>query len=383
MNVVTVPYLRPPGFTVDAALPNAGAERYDGGGRERSGYVTPARLLIGETSFNNGKPTGFAPHLFTQVRVGDLFVCNKGPDPQFPGFLICPTCGRWLDPDDAGTHTYPADIPPHWGRQRGPRAGSLCPNTKDFRNQVLLGHRFHSEVMLLGVDLPDSMDAPFYDPSGKAVWYSFGTLVANAAALVLQIDANELSVGVRAVKRSPGRVHGEVFLYDNVPGGAGYARAINHDLQAIMAKALGLGQSCSNPDCPGACYHCMYDYRNQALHPLLDRRLGAAVLEYLLNGATPSIAPKEADRYATGLAEFARASWTILPPKDVVKLHFAQVLQDKTGQQVGVYVIHPLQARPTTDEKATILAQSGIRCAAQTSFDLERRPFWVLNHLVG
>jgi hypothetical protein len=183
--------------------------------------------------------------------VGDLFIGNKGPDRDFPGFLICPTCGRALDPDDPGSHSYPADVPPHWGKQRGPRAGSPCPNRSDFTNQVILGHKFYSEVILLGVDLPDTMDAPFWEPSGRAVWYSFGTLLANAAALVLQVDPGELKVGVRAVWRGPGRLHGEVFLYDDVPGGAGYARAIQQNLEAILKKALDLGQHCPNPDCSG------------------------------------------------------------------------------------------------------------------------------------
>jgi hypothetical protein len=57
-NIMPIPYLRPPGFTVDAALGNAGAEPYEGGGRERSGYVAPARLLIGQTAFNVGHVVG-------------------------------------------------------------------------------------------------------------------------------------------------------------------------------------------------------------------------------------------------------------------------------------------------------------------------------------
>jgi hypothetical protein len=56
-------------------------------------------------------------------------------------------------------------------------------------------------------------------------------LIANAAAIILQIDPGELKVGARAVRRGLGhRLHGEVFLYDNVPGGAGYARAIEQYL---------------------------------------------------------------------------------------------------------------------------------------------------------
>jgi hypothetical protein len=314
--------------------------------------------------------------------VGDLFVGNKGPNRDFPGFLICPTCGRALDPDNPSSHSYPANVPPHWGRQRGPRAGSRCPNRTDFTNQVILGHKFYSEVILLGVDLPDTLDAPFWEPAGKAVWYSFGTLLANAAALVLQVDAGELKVGVRAVRRGPGRLHGEVFLYDDVPGGAGYARAIQQNLATILSKALSLGQHCPNPDCSGACYHCLYDYRNQSLHPLLDRSLGTAVLEFLLHGTMLSITKSQADRSGDHLVEFARAGWTVKPGLTIGQHYFPSVLQDSAGQQVALWVIHPLQARPTPAETGAVLAQSGLRSAVHTTFDLERRPFWVLNHLI-
>ena len=191
LNVIAIPYLRPKGFTVDSALSDAGRELYKGGGRERAGYTIPARLLIGGTSFNIGTSQApFAPHLYTYVRTGELFCCNKGANRDFPGFVICPCCGRVLNEADFGSHKYPANIPPHIGRNRGPRAGSPCPNTSDFQNQVILGHKFVSEVILLGVDLPDTMDAPFTEPSGRAAWYSFGTLLTNAATLVLQIASH-------------------------------------------------------------------------------------------------------------------------------------------------------------------------------------------------
>lgn len=381
-NIMPLPYLRPPGFTVDGALGGAGREIYKGGGRDRAGTTLPARLLVGQTSFNTGTSKApFAPHLYTRVRAGELLLCNKGPNTDFPGFLICPVCGRALDPENPATHKYPANIPPH-GKNPGPRAGQECPNRTDFQNQVILGHKFFSEVILLGVDLPETMDAPFKDPSGKAVWYSFGTLLANAAALVLQVDPDELQVGVRAVKRAASRIHAEVFLYDNVPGGAGYAHAIERNLEEILNKALSLGEACHNPNCSGACYRCMYGYRNQMLHPVLDRELGAALLRYILRGIHPSLDPSRIERGATSFAEFARASWQIKPGISANGHRFPCVLQDRSGQQIGLWVIHPLQARPTDDEKHAILAQYGMRCAVHTSFDLERRPFWVLNNLV-
>jgi hypothetical protein len=378
------PYIRPKGFTVDSSQEHAGAEEYHSGKLDRSGVVAPARLLVGQSSFTSGHPREpFAPKLFTYTRVGNLFSCNRGKDPQHPGFMICPTCGRDLDPADPQTHTYPADIPPHFGKSKGPRAGQECPNHFDFQNMVLLGYEFHSEVILLGVDLLPSLDASFFTPSGRSIWSSFGQLVANAAALYLQIEPDEIKVGVRAVQRATNRIHGEVYLYDDVPGGAGYARGIDQHIKPILELALKQGSKCANPDCRGACYRCMFDYRNQYLHPILDRNLGTAVLRYLLEGSLPAISDDEASFYCGGLAEYARSQYTLLEPVKVNGQFLPLVLKDRAGQKIGIWVTHPLQARPTTDQTQAILALSGIRVAVQNSFDLERRPFWVLNNLLS
>ena len=103
------------------------------------------------------------------------------------------------------------------------------------------------------------------EPSGRAIWYSFGTLMAEAAARVLQINPDEVQVGVRPMRDSLGRIQGEAFIYDNVPGGAGYARAIQDRLHEIVLKALEMGRQCPNQNCNEACYHCLLGYRNQRL----------------------------------------------------------------------------------------------------------------------
>src|SRR5437660_2129923 len=341
-HVMSLPYLRPRGFTVDCALPNVGRELYQRGGRERSGYAIPARLLVGQTSFNTGRPqVPFAPNLYVRVRRGELFTCNKGPNPDFPGFIICPVCGRALDPDNPGAHRYPASVPPFRGRNTGPRAGDWCPNATDSHNQVILGHQFFSEIILLGIGLPATMDAPLQQPSGRAVWYSFGILAANAAAIILQIDPGELQVGVRAVRRGLNhRLHGEVFLYDDVPGGAGYARAIEQNMKAILEKALELGEHCENPNCGGACYHCMFDYRKQLLHPLSDRALGAALLRFVLHRQQPSLSPAQISRGADSLAEYARTSWEVLPGRVLGDQYFPCVLSGQAGVEVGHWASH-------------------------------------------
>ena len=381
-DVLTMPYLRPRGFAVDAALPNGGREPYRSGGRERAGFTPSAQLLVGANAVTRGQNNpSFAPMLYSAVHVGDLFVRNMGPDRTKPGFVLCPACGRHLDTDNLGEHTYPAHVPPHRGFRQGPRAGQPCPNKEIFDNRVVLGHRFNSEVILLAVDMPDFLDAPVMEPSGRAVWLSFGTTMAEAAARYLQVSPDEVQVGIRPSRDLFGRVQGEVFIYDNVPGGAGYARAIQDNLREITALALEMGRRCPNPSCSGACYHCLLGYRNQQIHNLLDRNLSVTVLEFLLEGRRPSIARQDAMRIASGVEGYVQSRWTSVGPNECPE-QFGAVFRGSSDTRVGIVPLHPLSARPTSAALLKLQGETGILPRAYTTFDLVRRPFWVANDLL-
>ena len=377
-DIWTLPYLRPRGFSVDSAIPDGGRRKHIGGGRGRAGYAPSAQLLAGENAVSGGRRAPFAPNLYSLARVGDLFMRNAGPDGK-SGFLICPKCGRLLDAADPGEHAYPADVPPHRGRYRGPRAGDECPNKTDFDNYVALGHKFNSEVISLALDMPRSLDAPFVEPSGRAVWVSFGALMGEAAARVLQISPDEMQVGVRPMRDRFGRVQGEAFIYDDVPGGAGYARAIQDNLKEVARMALEMGKSCPNPDCAAACYHCLMGYRNQWMHNLLDRELGASVLEFALNDRRPSVDRARARGMAEGVIEYIRSSnWKAA---DDCPEPFIAVFEPRKGERVGILPIHPLQAKPGAGDRRLLRESSGVVPRAYTTFDLSRRPFWVANDL--
>ena len=380
-DVVTMPYLRPRGFTVDAALPNGGRVAYRSG-RERAGFTPPAQLLVGANAVTQGRNNpSFAPGLYSSVHVGDLFMRNMGPDRTMPGFVLCPACGRHMDADNAGEHTYPANVPPHRGFRRGPRAGQPCPNKEEFDNRVVLGHRFNSEVILLAVDMPEFLDAPMMEPSGRAVWHSFGTLMAEAAARYLQVSPEEVQIGVRPTKDRIGRVQGEVFIYDNVPGGAGYARAIQDSLGQITELALEMGRSCPNVSCSGACYHCLLGYRNQQIHNLLDRELSVSVIEYLLEGRKPSLDREHGMVLSTGVGEYLRSNWAAVDARECPD-QFGAVFRAGKDVRMGILPIHTLAARPMSAELERLREETGIVPRAYTSFDLLRRPFWVANDLL-
>ena len=236
--------------------------------------------------------------------------------------------------------------------------------------------------MLLGTDLPQSMDADVRSASGLAVWLSFGTVVLNAASRVLQINPEELRVDVRSARRPGGRIHGEVYMYDTLPGGAGYARDVESNLEPILRQALADSQTCTDPQCTGACYSCLLDYQNQFHHALLDRRLGHAVLDFLLNGSQPSLTQLELDLAASRLNPYLPSDWTALGQATVAGQYFPLTVTDARGGQIGILPRHALEAEPDLSLLQQLQA-SGIRCCSYTDFDMIRRPFWVINQIAS
>jgi hypothetical protein len=378
-----VPFVRPPGFCTEWVGPEAGGRRYLGGGRERAGGATPARLAVGDDSFSSSESTrpAYAPGLCVLVRVGDLHMVNRGPNVDQPGFRICPRCGRSLGPTDAA-HTYPADVPPFGGPSPGPRAGDPCSVGNPPAERVLLGHRFPSEVILLGVELPASLDADVRQASGRAIWLSFGTLVLNAAARVLQINPEELRVGVRSVARPGERLHGEVYLYDTLPGGAGYAREVSAHLEPVLRQALADSRACADPECAGACYRCLLDYQNQPVHGLLDRGLGRTVLAHLLDGTHPALDEARGDELVASLRPYVPDRWRESGPETLGGVRFPLTLRSATGERLGVSPRPALQAVPDAGLQRELLAQGIILCS-HTDFDLTRRPHWVMNQIAS
>jgi hypothetical protein len=296
-----------------------------------------------------------ADYTFTPDR--QLVIVNKGDGKVQEGFSVCTKCGsaRIYDPDEpaAGVHDRPYKI------QR-PR-DSYPTNCSGAFRQVFLGHQFLSDLMLLRIPIkPPFADALKVEEvqTGQAHGTSVALHALNdalrtlaeslllAASRRLQIDPGEFSTGYRLLPKQIGfPLRGDVYLFDTLAGGAGYAAQVGEELLTILREDLArLLATCPSKDCDRSCYECIRHYGNQFYHGQLDRGLGAALLRYILDGTTPERGELEAQarrlkplRRMFELEGFVCRSDAALKGQEVPLL-----LETNRGRKVAIGTYHGL-----------------------------------------
>ncbi len=70
----------------------------------------------------------------------------------------------------------------------------------------------------------------------------------------------------------------EIFLYDTPPGGAVVASQLVECGGELFQRALKLMRTCPE-NCDASCYRCLRSFKNKFEHGLLDRHVGAYLVE--------------------------------------------------------------------------------------------------------
>ena len=73
----------------------------------------------------------------------------------------------------------------------------------------------------------------------------------------------------------------DIYLYDSLSSGAGYAVSLSEDLPELLWKMNILLTGCN---CDSACHNCLKHYRNQFIHGFLDRWAAMDLLEWGVKG---------------------------------------------------------------------------------------------------
>ncbi|MCA7082379.1 DEAD/DEAH box helicase [Cupriavidus sp. DB3] len=243
-------------------------------------------------------PQPVDPEAFTFVQCGPnarythatdrrLVVVNRGKEGgQIGGFSVCVECGKASVFDAYHPAGGPHDRPYRILNARG--VDQQCKG--EFR-RVFLGHDFSTDLMLVRIRLA----APLVtDTSDKVVLHMLeGALHTIAEALrlaasrhrQLDIDPAEFGSGFRIVPAlQEGARMVDLFLYDTLSGGAGYAEVAARNLPKILDATLTLLEGCS---CDTSCTECLNHFHNQHIQERLDRKLGASLLRYAIRGEAP------------------------------------------------------------------------------------------------
>lgn len=331
-------WMRPPGF----AHPVFTDEDTSPDDQPPKSYATRAKLTA---------PSPLDENLWTplnkRVRLHylrqHLLVTNRGP--RNDGYNYCTICGV-VSPtvgakgiDAAGAHKKP------YPDERD----STCPGGKTAKG-IVLGTDFISDVLLISLQVESPVSLP---PGLLATEVAMRTLceaLSKAACLKLELEATEIQAEFRPALNGQGRdgLEAEIYLYDTLPGGAGFVRQAGRLGLQLFEEASRILEQCPE-DCDSACYRCLRSYKNKFEHQLLDRHLAASLLRYLLYGDLPTLNPIRTG-HSTGLlftdlerqnapgVEFKRNATVIVPglgevvaPILAVRDNGSQTIIDVTG----------------------------------------------------
>lgn len=345
-------WLRPPGF----AHPVDRSE-------ETSADDQPARSYATRAKLEAPAPPDGLEWLPVTERVrrhymrARLLVTNSGPRQE--GYTYCTTCGR-IEPSAvpsvqlAGAHRKP------YPDERRP----MCEGGRVARG-VVLGMDFITDILLLSIRVSHPVRlAPGYLTTEIAL-RTLSEALAGSACDVLGLESGEVQADFRAALTVEGQsgLEAEVYLYDTLPGGAGFSRAAGDRADEIFAAALEKLTRC---DCDVSCYKCLRSFKNKFEHDRLDRHLGAELLRYLLDGTRPEVSPERAGRALAALADDLRRQGGTALTVDRDALVEVPTIGTVTvpilvtgpgGQRRAICITHPLSATTPSDERLEALGE--------------------------
>lgn len=290
----------------------------------------------------------------------NLVTVNKGVGER--GFIVCPNCGRSEAVFGTG---YPHSVMFKGGvpRQHSHplEQGVMCDGRAI--GPFYFGHSFLTDVMLLRVRVEEPVAcaiATTAERSGRPGQVALTTLVEAlclAASNTLQIEEGELSGNWCPVLGGDGRdVH--VFLYDLLPGGAGYTKMVRDNLSTVLDETERLLSECT---CESSCQSCIRHYSNNFLHSSLDRKLAYSLLRYLRSGTIPELSREETHTALAPLLDLLRLQgFDALQGERRDDVTVPLIIRRPSGEEVWGQVHHPL-----VDELAI---PSPVRDAAGAAF---------------
>lgn len=331
-------FITPEGFAPDINVP---PEVDRGEAPVWAGMTSKAQLEVQEppASWDN---LLFSERLALMASSQRLVTVNKGINDR--GFMICPNCGRT---EPVFGENYPRSEMFRGGvprRHRHPlEEGGFCDGSAI--GPYFLGHQFPTDVLLIQMRLEPPFicsTADFPGRSGRpgrAALISLVEAISLAASRTLQIEEGELS-GNWSPVLGENASRAQIFLYDLLPGGAGYTRLVKERLDEVLEQTEILLSSC---DCETSCYNCLRHYANNFYHSSLDRKLAYTLLAYIKYGNIPELKFKDKSKALTPLRELLRLKKIeFYPEAERNGITIPLVIKRQDKAEIWVDVHHPL-----------------------------------------
>jgi ATP-dependent helicase YprA (DUF1998 family) len=268
-------WIRPPGF----AHPVSWEEETSFDDQPARSYATRAKLVApGPADPNLWRDV--TPRVRQHFQRTHLLVTNAGPRQE--GYTYCTRCGL-IEPTADPSGTIAGMHPKPYPDDREPN----CRGAAATRGLVL-GTDFISDVLLISLRVDEPLTLrPGYLATDVAL-RTISEALTLAATRRLEIEVGELQAEYRPALTQAGH-HGlesEIYIYDTLAGGAGFARRVGELGAPVLEDAIRLLEGCP-ANCDRSCYRCLRSFKNRFEHDLLDRHLGASLLRYLVRGEEP------------------------------------------------------------------------------------------------
>lgn len=201
-----------------------------------------------------------------------IMMINKGVEGR--GFMVCADCGAAMLGDDPEVlKNISRPYQQKYGKKK-------CSHTNVIN--VNLGYDFVTDMLVLEFALDESQ---IETDRKNNIWLNRAAQsLAEALRLVaskeLDIEFSELMTGYR-LRNNPKGTFVDIYLYDNLSSGAGYAVGIADNINGLLGGIRELLEGC---DCQSACGKCLKHYRNQHVHGLLDRFAALELLRWGVEG---------------------------------------------------------------------------------------------------
>jgi ATP-dependent helicase YprA (DUF1998 family)/Zn finger protein HypA/HybF involved in hydrogenase expression len=214
-----------------------------------------------------------------------LLTLNKGGKGDDAGFDVCRSCGC------ASVHDHRN---PKHSKHKRPYLVSGTDECNGTFETTFLGNAFRTDLLLLRLKIAAPLITDLTHTGTVRTLESAAYSLAEALRLAasrheqLDLDPTEFGAGYRLLNGTEDGVVGlDVYLYDTLPGGGGYAEIAAKYFRSIVDQTLDLLEGCT---CESSCTECLDHFNNQHLKRVLDRKLGASLLRYGLFGTIPPIA---------------------------------------------------------------------------------------------